>query len=80
MNDLSEAVETINGILAMFDEQPIDIDVTAPGAAQYNELHDKYLERYFKKMPEARKIYEKTGLVNDIGYQYLMGIKSKLNA
>ena len=80
MNDLSEAIETINGILAMLDEQPIDIDATAPVVAQYNQLYDKYLERYFNKMPEARKVYEKTGLVNDIGYQYLMGIKSKLNA
>ncbi len=80
MKDLSEAIETINGILAMFDEQPIDIDAAAPVSAQYQELHDKYLELYFKKMPEAKKVYEKTGLLNDLGYHYLMDIKNKLDA
>ena len=79
MKDLSEAIETINGILVMFGEQTIDIDTAAPVSAQFQELNDKYLELYFKKMPEARKVYEKTGLLNDLGYHYLMDVKSKLD-
>jgi len=79
MKDLSEVVETINGILEMFGERPIDIDVTEPVSAQYQELHDKYLDLYFKKMPDNKKVYEKTGLVNDLGYHYLMEVRSKLD-
>ncbi len=79
MKDLSEAIETINGILAIFNELPIDIDTAAPISAQYQELHDKYLKLYFTKMPNAKTVYTKTGFLNDLGYHYLMDIKSKLD-
>lgn len=80
MKSLKEAIETINGILGMFGEQSIDINTTAPLSSQYKELHDKYLELYFKKTPNAKKEYEKTGLLNDLGYHYLIEIKEKLDA
>ena len=77
---MSEAIETINGILTMFNEPLIAVDASAPIAAQYQELHDKYLESYFAKMPEAKKTYRKTGLLNDLGYHYLMKIKKEIGA
>jgi len=78
LQNLNEEIDTINGMVAMFSDQIIDIDAAAPLSAQYKELHDKYLELYFKKIPEAKKLYLETGLLNDIGYNYLTGIKSQL--
>ena len=79
MKNLSETVDVINGFLKMFNETlPIVINLKASINQQYNELENKYLEIYFKIVPKNKKAFEKTGLLNDLGYNYLQSIKNKI--
>ena len=79
MKNLKEAVDVINGFLKMFNELPIEINFSSPITKQYDELEAKYLEIYFKIVPNNKKLFERTGLINDLGYNYLQKIKNTIS-
>jgi len=80
MKDLRKEVEIINGMLSILEQETqIEIDFNVPIEKQYKELHDQYLHLYFKKMPEKKEFFDNTGILSDVGFDYIKKLEIKLD-